>query len=80
MLVLVSSGIELNGLMRVSIPVPSIQASSRLVLKGCSAALSGTLIVSEIIPGVGVGLSSTSPSDVGQTVYFDVVEPDVPHS
>ena len=80
MLVLVSSGIELNGLMRVSIPCPSILASSRLVLKGVSASLAGTLIVSEIVPGVGIGLSSTSPTDVGQTVYFDIVEPDVPRA
>jgi hypothetical protein len=80
MLVLISSGIELNGLMRVTIPCDSIQASSRLVLKGVSAALAGTIIVSDIVPGVGVGLSSTSPTDVGQTVYFDIVEPDVPHS
>ena len=76
MLVYISSGIELNGLLRVSIPVPEIQATSRIVLKGVSGELKGTIIVSEIVPGVGIGISSTSPEDIGQTVYFSIVEPD----
>jgi hypothetical protein len=70
----VSGGIELAGLMRVEVTVATIQPEYRIVLKGVSGPLKGTIIVSEIVRGVGFGLSSTSPDDVGQTVYFDVVE------
>jgi len=40
-----------------------------------SAAMKGIVIVSEITPGEGVGLSSTSSDDVGMIVYFDVYLP-----
>jgi len=78
MFVHISGGVELNGLLRVSISVPSILSTCQLVLKGVSSSLKGTIIVSEIIPGVGIGISSTSPDDIGQTVYFDIVEPNSP--
>jgi hypothetical protein len=36
--------------------------------------MKGVVIVSEILADVGFSLSSSSPEDVGQIVYFDVVE------
>ena len=69
-----TGGIELNGLMRVHIGCPAITPYSQILLKGVSSPMKGTIILSEIISGNGVGLSSTSPDDVGQTVYFDIVE------
>jgi hypothetical protein len=75
MYVHVKGGVELNGLMRVSISVPSIHPGCKVILKGVSRPLKGTIIISEIVSGKGVGLSSTSPEDIGQTVYFEIVEP-----
>jgi hypothetical protein len=45
-----------------------------VTLKGASGPLKGTIVVSEITPGAGFGLSSTSALDVGVILYFDVVE------
>jgi hypothetical protein len=70
----VSGGIELNGLMRVNVRVPSIACYHTVVLKGTSSPLKGSIIVTDCIKGVGFGVSSTHPQDVGMTVYFDVVE------
>jgi hypothetical protein len=41
-----------------------------------SGAMKGVVIVSEILANVGFSLSSSSPEDIGQIVYFDVVESD----
>lgn len=76
MSVLVTGGIELNGTERVEIPVPAITGDNKILLKSVSAAMKGIVVVSEITPGVGFGLSSTSADDVGMTVYFDVLSPE----
>lgn len=76
MSVLVTGGIELNGTERVEIPVPAITGDSKILLKSVSTAMKGIVVVSEITPGVGFGLSSTSADDVGMTVYFDVLSPE----
>jgi hypothetical protein len=70
----VSGGVELDGLMRVNVSAPSITPYCQILLKGVSGPISGSIILSEIINQVGFGISSTSPTDVGQTVYFDVIE------
>ena len=72
----VSGGIELNGLMRVFVGVSSIVPYCQVLLKGVNRPMKGTIILSEIVAGNGFGISSTSPDDIGQTVYFDVVEVD----
>ena len=74
MSIIISGGVELNGLMRVNINAPSITPYCQIVLKGVSVPTKGTVILSEIINGEGFGISSTSPADVGQTIYFDVIE------
>jgi hypothetical protein len=71
-----SGGIELNGIMRVHVGVPSIQPYCQVLLKGLSRPIQGTIILSEILASNGFGISSTHPDDVGQTVYFDVIEVD----
>lgn len=71
-----SGGIELNGIMRVHVGVPSIQPYCQILLKGLSSPIKGTIILSEILASNGFGISSTHPDDVGQTVYFDVIEVD----
>jgi hypothetical protein len=69
-----TGGIELNGVMRVHVGVSSIQPYCQILLKGLSSPIKGTIILSEIIASNGFGISSTHPDDVGQTVYFDVIE------
>ena len=71
-----TGGIELNGLIRVHVGVPSIQPYCQILLKGLSSPIKGTIILSEILASNGFGISSTHPDDVGQTVYFDVIEVD----
>jgi hypothetical protein len=71
-----TGGIELNGIMRVHVSVPSIQPYCQILLKGLSSPIKGTIIVSEILASNGFGISSTHPEDIGQTVYFDVIEVD----
>ena len=69
-----TGGIELNGVMRVHVGVSSIQPYCQVLLKGLSRPIQGTIILSEILASNGFGISSTHPDDVGQTVYFDVIE------
>jgi hypothetical protein len=69
-----TGGIELNGVMRVHVGVSSIQPYCQVLLKGLSRPIKGTIILSEILASNGFGISSTHPDDVGQTVYFDVIE------
>ena len=71
-----TGGIELNGVMRVHVGVPSIQPYCQVLLKGLSTPIKGTIILSEILASNGFGISSTHPEDIGQTVYFDVIEVD----
>ena len=71
-----TGGIELNGIMRVHVGVPSIQPYCQVLLKGLSRPIKGPIILSEILASNGFGISSTHPDDVGQTVYFDVIEVD----
>ena len=73
---LVTGGIELQGLRSVAVTIPDVKPYHQVVLKGVSAPLVGTVILSEITSGVGFDVSSTSPNDAGKTVYFDVVEID----
>lgn len=70
--VLVSGSIELNGQERMHVTIPAITADHRVFLKMVAAAMKGIVVVSEITPGEGFGLSSTSSDDVGMIVYFDV--------
>jgi len=72
----VTGGIELNGIMRVHVGVPSIQPYCQVLLKGLSRPIKGTIILSEILASNGFGISSTHPEDIGQIVYFDVIEVD----
>ena len=73
---LLTGSIPLDGTNRVQVAGPELTMAARVVLKGASAAMAGQVVVSEVTPGEGFGLSSTHPSDVGQIVYFDVVETD----
>ena len=70
--VLVSGSIELKGTERVTVTVPAITLDHKVFLKMVSAAMKGVVVISEITPGEGFGLSSSSPDDVGMIVYFDV--------
>lgn len=72
--VLVSGSVPLQGTSRVEITSDKVTAGSRVSLKGASGPLKGTIVVSEMTPGAGFGLSSTSAQDVGVIIYFDVVE------
>lgn len=69
-----SGSIPLQGTSRVEVTSDKLTTTCRVVLKGASGPLKGTIVVSEITPGTGFGLSSTSPQDVGVIIYFDVVE------
>jgi hypothetical protein len=69
---LISGSIPLNGIMRVEVTSDKITATCRVVIKGASGPLNGTIVISEMTPGVGFGLSSTDNKDVGVVVYFDV--------
>ena len=73
---ILTGSIPLNGTNRVQITAPELTLAAQVVLKGASGAMAGQVVVSEITPGEGFGLSSTHPSDVGQIVYFDVIETD----
>jgi len=74
MSVVVSGSIELNGVLRVEITSDLVTATSRVFIKGSSGAIKGTIVISEMSPGVGFGLSSTDPADTGVIVYFDVLD------
>lgn len=73
---ILTGSIPLNGTNRVQITAPELTLAAQVVLKGASRDMAGQVVVSEITPGEGFGLSSTHPSDVGQIVYFDVIETD----
>jgi hypothetical protein len=70
---LISGSITLNGITRVEVKSDKITASCRVIIKGASGQLNGTIVISEMRPGVGFGLSSTDPRDTF-VVYFDVLE------
>jgi hypothetical protein len=72
--VLLSGSVPLQGTSRVEITSDKVTATCRVSLKGASGPLKGTIVISEITPGTGFGLSSTSALDVGVILYFDVVE------
>ena len=72
--VVLSGSVPLQGTSRVEVTSDKVTAACRVLLKGASGPLKGTIVVSEITPGAGFGLSSTSPQDVGVILYFDVVE------
>ena len=74
MSVVIDGSVELRGTERVAIRSDRITATCSVVIKSCTVQLVGQLIISELTPGVGFGLSSTSPEDVKRIVYFDVVE------
>jgi hypothetical protein len=73
--ILVTGSIMLNGTERVNVTIPAITNNHRVFLKMVSAAMKGVVVISEITPGEGFGLSSTSSDDVGMIVYFDVYLP-----
>lgn len=75
MTTIATGGTELNGINRVEIPIPAITLDCKIVLRSVSAAMKGVVVVSEITAHEGFALSSTSPEDVGMTVYFDVFLP-----
>jgi hypothetical protein len=68
-----SGSVPLQGTSRVEITSDKVTATCRVVIKGASGPLKGSIVISEITPGVGFGLSSTA-ADVGVIIYFDVVE------
>jgi len=72
--VVLSGSVPLQGTSRVEITSDKVTATCRVTLKGASGPLKGTIVISEITPSVGFGLSSTSAQDVGVIIYFDVVE------
>ena len=72
--VVLSGSVPLQGTSRVDITSDKVTATCRVSLKGASGPLKGTIVISEMTPGTGFGLSSTSAQDVGVIVYFDVVE------
>ena len=74
MSVVLSGSIELNGIMRVEITSELVTLTSRIFIKGSSGPIKGTVVISEMSPSVGFGLSSTSDLDVNVIVYFDVIE------
>ena len=67
-----SGSIALNGTNRCQVSIPAITPEHKVFLKMVSSAIKGVVVVSEITPGEGFGLSSTSSDDVGMLVYFDV--------
>ena len=69
---LISGSILLNGITRVEVKSDKITATCRVILKGSSGQLHGSVVISEMSPGVGFGLSSTDPRD-NVVVYFDVL-------
>ena len=71
---LISGSISLNGIERVEVISDKITATCRVLLKGASGPLSGSIVISEMTPGIGFGLSSTDPKDVGVIIYFNVID------
>ena len=71
---LISGSILLNGITRVEVTSDKITATCRVIVKGVSAQLNGSVVISEMTPGVGFGLSSTDPRDTNIVLYFDVVD------
>jgi hypothetical protein len=71
---LITGSIPLNGTNRVQITAPELTLAAQVVLKGASGGMAGQVVVSEVTPGEGFGISSTDSRDVGQIVYFEVVE------
>jgi hypothetical protein len=74
MSLLLSGSIPLNGCQRAEVTSPLVTATSRVSLKGASAPINGTIVISEMTPGVGFALSSTSADDVNIIIYFDVLD------
>jgi len=74
MSVLLSGSIELNGVNRVEITSELVTVTSRVFLKGTSGPVKGSVVISEMTPGLGFGLSSTAPEDVGVIIYFDLMD------
>jgi len=72
--VVLSGSVPLQGTSRVEVTSDKVTATCRVSLKGASGPLKGTIVISEMTPGTGFGLSSTSALDVGVIIYFDVVE------
>lgn len=73
--VVLTGSIPLQGTSRVEVTSTNVTAGCTVSLKGASGPLKGTIVISEITPGVGFGLSSTSTADMGTIIYFDVMEP-----
>ena len=69
-----SGSVPMKGKARVEISSDKVTATSRVLIKGASGPVKGSIVISEITPGIGFGLSSTSEEDMGVIVYFDVVE------
>lgn len=69
-----SGSVPLRGTSRVEISSDKITTICRVLIKGSSGPVKGSVVISEMTPGVGFGLSSTSVEDVGVIVYFEVVE------
>lgn len=69
-----SGSVPLRGTSRVEISSDKVTATCRVLIKGASGPVKGSVVVSEMTPGIGFGLSSTSALDVGVIVYFEVVE------
>jgi hypothetical protein len=74
MSVVLSGSVELNGIMRVEITSELVTLTSRVFIKGSSDPIKGTIVISEMSPGAGFGLSSTDPADTGVIIYFDVLD------
>ena len=73
-MIVCQGSVPLNGTARVSIPCDRITESSRVIIRGTSRPLEGTIVISEMIAGVGFGFSSTSAKDMEVLVYFEAVE------
>jgi hypothetical protein len=72
---LVASGsVVLNGPHPVPISVPAIEVGFIRVARGVDRPMEGTLVYSEIQPGIGFSVSSTSPKDKGVIVYIQVYD------
>jgi hypothetical protein len=69
-----SGSVPLRGTSRVEVTSDKVTATCRVLIKGSSGPVKGSVVISEMTPGVGFGLSSTSALDVGVILYFDVVE------
>jgi hypothetical protein len=72
MSVILTGSIELNGTTRIEVTSDKITATCTVFLKGSSGPLQGAIVISEMTPGVGFGMSSTDPTDIGTILYFDV--------